>query len=148
MSNEIMVVVKPYSQKIAPKLSDIYSQLITEHVEKYRLLNTKVSVVSPAYVGIEIEGKIMLHTDSAAVREKVLTKIKELINYQYKKEPFGSVISYGKIFTALESMVEVYMLSELSLDKNGFAAVKNDRGDILCQEDALSYVERMDIEFC
>lgn len=148
MSNEIMVVVKPYSQMIAPKLSEVYKRMITEHIEKYRLLNTKVSIVSPAYVGIEIEGKIVLRTDSAAARKNVLQKIRELINYNYQKEPFGAVISYGKIFTMLESMDEVQMIHELYLEKNSFAAVKNDRGDIICQEDALCYAERMEIEFC
>ena len=59
----------------------------------------------------------------------------------------GNVISYGKLFTGLESMEEIKWVQELALEKNGVAAVKNDRGDILCQEDALSYVERFDIEF-
>ena len=45
-------------------------------------------------------------------------------------------------------MEEVKLVRELSMEKNGFAAKKNDRGDILCQEDALSFVEQMNIEFC
>ena len=39
------------------------------------------------------------------------------------------------------------MVIELSLQKNGTAAVKNERGDILCQADALSYVEKLNLEF-
>ena len=44
-------------------------------------------------------------------------------------------------------MEEVKLIRELHLEKEGFAAVKNDRGDILCQEDALSYVKKLDLEF-
>lgn len=146
-SNEVMVVVKPYSKKIAPKLSEIYRKMIENYVEDYRLINTKVTVVSPAYVGIEVYGKIVLNEDRKETRKRVMERIRELIDYQGKERPFGNVISYGKVFTALEAMEEVKMIRELSLEKNGSAAYKNDRGDILCQEDALSYVERMNIEF-
>ena len=146
--NEIIAVVKPYSKSLTPKLSEIYQQMILSHIEKYRLLNTKVSIVSPVYVGIEVYGKIVLQIDTKEAREKVQAKIKELIDYQGKERPFGNMISYGKVFTSLEAMEEVKLVRELSMEKNGFAAKKNDRGDILCQEDALSFVEQMNIEFC
>ena len=145
--NEVVVVVKPYSQSITPKLSAIYRNMIEQYIEKYRLINTKVSIVSPIYVGIEVNAKIHLHKNTAEIRDKVKKCIEEHISYQKKAQPFGNVISYGKLFTGLESMEEIKWVQELALEKNGVAAVKNDRGDILCQEDALSYVERFDIEF-
>ena len=146
-ANEVMVVVKPYSKKVSPKLSETYRKMIESYVEDYRLLNTKVTVVSPAYVGIEVYGKIVLNEDSKEARKRVMERIRDLIDYQKQERPFGTVISYGKVFTSMEAMDEIKMIRELSLEKNGSAAYKNDRGDILCQEDALSYVERMNIEF-
>ena len=146
--NEIMAVVKPHSKSMTPKLSNIYRQMILEHIEKYRLLNTKVSIVSPVYVGIEVHAKIVLHVDTKEARDKVHQRIRELIDYQEKERPFGNVISYGKVFTSLEAMDEIKLVREFTLEKNGSAAKKNDRGDILCQEDALSFVEQMNIEFC
>ncbi len=145
--NEIMAVVKPYSKEIAPGLSRVYKDMIEQHIEKYRLINTKVSVVSPIYVGIEVNAEISLHVNNAENREKVRNRILEQINYQNLKKPFGNVISYGKIFTSLESMEEIKRVQELALEKNGSAALKNDRGDIICQEDALCYVEQLNIEF-
>ena len=146
--NEIMVIVKPYSEKIAPELSADYRQRIEQHIESFRLLNTKVTIVSPAYAGIEVNGKIELNHDTPEAREKVQERIREMISYQGKEKPFGNEISYGRLFTSLEAMEEVKRVRELALEKNGSAAVKNDRGDILCQEDALSYVEQFHLEFC
>ncbi len=146
--NEIVVVVRPFSKEVTAKLSSVYRSMIEQHIEKYRLINTKVSIVSPIYVGIEVNAKIHLQMNTAEAREKVKNCIQKHINYQEKEKPFGNVISYGKLFTSLESMEEVKLVQELALEKNGASAVKNDRGDILCQEDALSYVERLDIEFC
>ena len=145
--NEVIAVVKPYSQSMTPELSEVYRQKILTHIEKYRLLNTKVSIVSPVYVGIEVYGKLMLQIDTKEAREKVQKRIRELIDYQGKEKPFGAMISYGKVFTSLEAMEEVKLVRELALEKNGSAAKKNERGDILCQEDALSFVEQMNIEF-
>lgn len=146
--NEVIVVVKPYSRSLTPKLSETYVRMIQQHIEKYRLLNTKVTIVSPVYVGIEVHGKIVLQHNTPEEQEKVEKRIRELINYQGKEKPFGTMISYGKVFTSLEAMDEVKLIRELALEKNGSRAMKNDRGDILCQEDALSYVEKMHIEFC
>ena len=146
--NEIMAVVKPYSKDVAPKLSEVYRNRILQHIENYRLINTKVSVVSPVYTGIEVHAKISLYMDTLDARNKVKQRIKAFIDYRDQVRPFGNVISYGKLYTSLESLEEVKMVRELALEKNSSAAVKNDRGDILCQEDALSYVERMNIEFC
>ena len=146
--NEVIAVVKPYSQSMTPELSEVYRQKILTHIEKYRLLNTKVSIVSPVYVGIDVYGKLVLQIDTKEAREKVQKRIRELIDYQGKEKPFGAMISYGKVFTSLEAMEEVKLVRELILEKNGSAAKKNERGDILCQEDALSFVEQMNIEFC
>lgn len=146
--NEIMVVVKPYGKDHRTKLSKAYQKMIEQYIEKYRLINTKVSIVSPAYVGVEVHGKLRLSQDTPRARERVYEKIEKLVSYQGKEKPFGTVISYGELFTSLESMEEVRMVIELSLQKNGTAAVKNERGDILCQADALSYVEKLNLEFC
>lgn len=146
--NEVVAVVKPYGKEAAPGLSEVYRNRILQHIESCRLINTKVSIVSPVYTGIEVHAKIMLYADTSDARNRVQQRIREFIDYRSQRRPFGKVISYGRLFTSLESMEEVKMIRELALEKSGPAAVKNDRGDILCQEDALSYVERMNIEFC
>lgn len=146
--NEVMVVVKPHSTSAKPKLSAVYRQMIEESIENVRLINTKVTVISPEYVGIEVHGKIRLQTYTEEAKEAVRRCIEQSISYQGKERPFGNVISYGQLFTRLESMDEVKRVQELALEKNGSSAVKNDRGDILCQEDALCYAEMINIEFC
>ena len=45
----------------------------------------------------------------------------------------------------LEALDEVERVQELTLERTGSAAVKNERGDILLREDALSYLEPADL---
>lgn len=147
-ANEVVVVVKAESLEKCPELSPIYKRKIEQYIESFRMLNTKVSVVSPSYVGIEVYGKIELRKDSKEAREEVLQCLKEKIEYMYQKKPFGAIIPYGKLFMKLEALDEVTKVVGLSLERVGRSAVKNERGDIFLNEDALAYLSRVEIQFC
>ena len=146
-ANEVVVVVKPYSREKKAGLSDIYRARIETYMEPFRLLNTKVSIEEPAYVGITVHGKIHLVRDTPRDREKVIECLKDMIDYERKEHPFGATISGGKLFMRLEALDEVERVQELTLERTGSAAVKNERGDILLREDALSYLEAADLGF-
>ena len=146
-ANEVVVVVKPYSREKKAGLSDIYRARIETYMEPFRLLNTKVSIEEPAYVGITVHGKIHLIRDTPRDREKVIECLKDMIDYERKEHPFGAMISGGKLFMRLEALDEVERVQELILERTGSAAVKNERGDILLREDALSYLEAADLGF-
>lgn len=49
--NEVVAVVKPWTDEKRPDLSETYQRAIRQYIEPYRLLNTKVSIVQPEYVG-------------------------------------------------------------------------------------------------
>ena len=145
--NEVVAVVKPWSEKIRPDLDETYVAAIREYMEPFRLLNTKVSIVSPEYVGIEIYGKIVLHSVSEKEKEMVTSWLKKQIAEAGGEKKFGAVISCGKLFAGLEMLPGVVRVQELNLERMGSAAVKDDRGDIHLQEDALCYLEKVELEF-
>ena len=145
--NEVIVVVKPYGRGKKAELTPVYRERIEAYIEPFRLLNTKVSIEEPSYVGITVHGKIRLARDTRESREKVLECLRDMIDYDRKKQPFGAVISGGKLFMRLEALDEVERVQELALERTGSAAVKNERGDILLREDALGYLEAADLEF-
>lgn len=147
-ANEIVVVVKPKSTDKRPILRSVYQKMIEEYIEPYRLVNTKVSIVSPEYVGIEVHGKIALYQDTPEVRREIEECLRDEVDYQRRRSPFGIQVSYGKLFTKLEALPDVKQIQELSLERIGNAASKNERGDILLHEDALSYLEASNLEYC
>ncbi|MBO5335550.1 MAG: baseplate J/gp47 family protein [Lachnospiraceae bacterium] len=147
-ANEVVVVVKPKSTEKRPVLGNIYQKMIEDYIEPYRLVNTKISIVSPKYVGIEVHGKIALYQDTPEIRREIEEYIRNEVDYQRKKAPFGSVVAYGRLFTKLEALPGVRQVQELTLERIGNAASKNDRGDILLNEDALSFLEANNLEYC
>lgn len=147
-ANEIVVVVKPGGSEQCPILKDVYKRMIEEYIEPYRLVNTKVSIVSPEYVRITIHGKIAVYQNTQEARREIEECLKNAVDYRREKMPFGKQISYGRLFTALEALAEVRQVQELSLEQIGSGAEKNERGDILLHEDALSLIEAIDLEYC
>ncbi len=147
-SNEVVVVVKPYSAEKKPGLTPYYKKRIEEYLESYRLLNTKVSVEGCEYVGVEVHGKVVLERNEKEIRERIEQCICDEIDYRKKKEPFGAVISNGRLFTKLETLEGVRKVESLSLERIGNAAEKNNFSDILLNEDALSIVESIKLEYC
>lgn len=144
----MVVVVKPWSDEKKPVLKEQYRKAIEDYIEPYRLINTKVTVESARYAGICVHGKIALEQDSPKTRKAVLERISRELSYTERKHPFGTVISYGQLFTALENTEGVKKVLELNLERTGNAARKNDRGDVLLDADALGILEETDLEFC
>ena len=147
-ANEVVVVVKPQSVEKRPVLGSVYQKMIEDYIEPYRLVNTKISIVSPEYVGVEVHGKIALYQDAPEVRREIEECLRDEIEYKRKKAPFGSQIAYGRLFTKLEALPGVRQVQDLTLERIGNAADKNERGDIILHEDALSFLEAIDLEYC
>lgn len=145
--NEVVAVVKPWSHEKRPQLGASYEKAIRQYMEPFRLLNTKVSIVSPAYVGIEIYGRIALQNASGQEKQQVISWLTEQIHHAGGTKRFGAVISCGKLFAGLEMLPGVVRVQELNLERIGNAAEKDDRGDLHLQEDALCYLEKIELEF-
>ncbi|MGN0342444.1 MAG: baseplate J/gp47 family protein [Roseburia sp.] len=146
--NEVVVVVKPYAQKKCPVLSDFYKESISAYIEEKRLINTKVSIVSPSYVGIEIYGKIELTHKRPQDQAAVLELLEELVDAKGEAPQFGKKLVLSALFSRLEMMEEVSRVHSLSIERLGKGAEKNQRGDIQLMEDALCYISDINLEFC
>lgn len=145
--NEVVAIVKPYGTSPKAWLSDIYRERIEKYAEPYRLINTKLSVEPCRYVDINVHGKISLYADTEINRNRIMDYLVSQIAYENIKNPFGYTISYGNIFTGLEALWGVRLVLELSLEKDGSAADKNERGDIVLHEDAISFLGKVDLTF-
>lgn len=146
--NEVVVVVKPYSDRERPVLGSFYQEQIADWLEEKRLINTKVTIVSPSYVGIEVNGKIRLAHRKQGEQERVLELLRSQILAPEKSVHFGRSLQLGKLFSMLEVSEAVEKVELLSLERLGTGAVKTPRGDIQMYEDALCYISDINIEFC
>lgn len=145
--NEVVVVVKPWSDKKRPALTGFYRDTIAAYLEEKRLINTKVTVVSPSYVGIGINGKIKLARKKQNEREQVIALLKDMILMPKENSHFGKTLAVGRLFSMLELSEAVERVENLSLERMGMGAEKVKKGDIVLYEDALCYISDINLDF-
>lgn len=146
--NEVVLAIQPYSPHRNPVLGELYKNKIAKHLEKQRLINTKVTLVSPSYVGIEVHAKITLHYEAEQEKESIQKFLKNQIETGKEGESeFGRHILISVLRMNLEMQDGVKSIEEFSLERIGRSAQKNEQGDILLYPDALPYVLNIQIEY-
>ena len=144
--NTVILAVKPHTHEPHAVLTRRMLDILQSNLEKYRLLTTKIEIVSPHYVGVQVFGRIALKENTKKAREDVRRCITESIDFNHTGG-FGKDIAYGSVFSQLELLDGVKNVIELSLEPMGRGGDKNGRGDIILCPDALAYVRSVDIEF-
>ena len=146
-SNVVVAAVKPYSTVTdKPQLSTHYEELIKTNFEPHRLLTTDLLVVSAKYTGIIVYGYLDIEDGISDVKENVEKCLREKINL-YLDNQFGGIVSYGKIYSALELIKGVKSVGQLSFEHIGIGAVKTKQGDIIIPPDSLVYLSDINIDF-
>ena len=146
--NTVYVVVMPKSAVPRPQLSRKYRELIAAHLERSRLLATRIEVIPPKYVGIEVSGTVALKDRSPDAREQVLDALSAYIDYRRSGTAFGRAIVYGELYARLRTLPCVRNVEGLSLERVGSGGRKNDGGDIEIFPDSLTWLKNTQIEFC
>lgn len=144
--NTVLLAVKPYAHDPHATLSDRYQRAILAHLEQHRLLTTRLLVIPPQYVGVNVFGRIALEDKSQAARQRVQDLLLELIDFT-KTGGFGRNVVYGRVFSALEMLDCVRGVRQLAFEAVGSGAVRNERGDIEVYPDSLAYLRAVEIEF-
>jgi len=144
--NTVYVAVKPRSSEPRPVLSETYRRIISEHLEKFRLLSTDIVVIPARYNAIDVYCRLVLSDKTAAAKAEVEAAIRRLVDTVSTGE-YGRKVDYGRLFSALEMLGCVKNVSQLSIEYIGAGAGKTDNGDIEVYPDSLTYPHEIGIEY-
>ncbi|HPD88972.1 MAG TPA: baseplate J/gp47 family protein [Oscillospiraceae bacterium] len=144
--NTVYVAVKPKSGEPCPVLSETYRRIISEHLEKFRLLTTDIVVIPARYNAIDVYCRLVLSDKTAAAKAEVESTIRKMVDTVSTGE-YGRRVDYGRLFSALEMLGCVKSVSQLSIEYIGAGARKTDNGDIEVYPDSLTYPHEIGIEY-
>ena len=110
--NAVTVVVEPYGTN----LSCIgYVKNVERKLKKAKLLTTKLSVTLPKYLGLEIEGELIINQEEKQVYQMIDKLLREYIqDIQKKKE--DKIIYYADICGLLEQQEAIQYVKYLKLE--------------------------------
>lgn len=144
--NLVRIAVMQGTEEAFPKLSAMYRQIIKERLEERRLLTTRVELVQPLYMAVNVSATVYVkirYEDAASLIED---SIRERIDYLNSKKNFGELLKFDEVFHGIEMLECVEYVYELSLRPKSFSGAKLIDADILPDYNCLLYPGEIRVE--
>jgi predicted phage baseplate assembly protein len=163
--NTIIIAALPYSpSSYAKRLysNEDFREAISQHLEKHKLLTTRIRVIEPKYVGISVNTKIKLALKNFEQKNAVKKRIAECLDSYFSPLPtqhaikeedggdwdFGRNIYRSKMIALIQSWPEIETVLELSLQGSGDNGFHTDiDGNIIMDDLNLVYLKDLVISF-
>lgn len=143
--NLVRVVVMPDTTKEFPELSPQYVTQITEYLDEYRMLTTKVELLLPQYVPIHVSGSILLESNHCKGKEEVQETLNKWLNHMNGEGNFGDLIGFYSLHRALTQLSSVMAVENLRLLSGQGGSMVG--VDVQMDFNSISYLGNVDIEF-
>ncbi len=128
--NTVIVAVKPHSSEAWPTLSAIYRKQILRHLEKRRIVNTRVVLVQPLYVDIHVKVSVQVYSYATNAQEEIEALLRKELDFAASGRDFGETVRYYHLFHGLERLDCVQSVQSFSLIPSNHAHATLDGPDI------------------
>ncbi len=142
--NCVTIAVR-WNRKVGLTLPKSFKQNIMNHINKYRLINTQVKVISPEYIGLIISGKIVVDSFYREEDKTIEKEIKRFIKNM--NEDLGRTLHFGDVFGMIDKLKYVSRLDNLRIVPVGNFIQKNVSEDIIIPPNGVYYVEKIDFNY-
>lgn len=141
----ITAVVQPYSADGRGILSERGKENVLRQIERFRMLGTRIDVISPQYTDIGVYADIGISFKSSNARADIESAVREY--FGRIRNSFGSTVSYAELFGLIDSLDCVVSVNTLTVDviKNSGGAKKNGDGDIALSSGAAAVLTEMEL---
>ncbi len=140
----VTVVVMPKADTKLPKPSDNFKAVIKEHLEPSRLITTKLHVIGPSYVKIDLSVRLYITKDALVTKIDIRNAISDVLSPKgnEKKElwGFGEKVKKSVIYRVLASIHGVERVEALHLHSVHKDAKAKSNGDIYIEEYCVPYL--------
>lgn len=142
-SNRITIVVKPFSQKPNPKLSQGYIKNIQMWLEQRRMVGTQLKLMSPEYLKLQVFVECRGRSGYLSGHEAVMQALERY--FAPFMSNFGGVLSQSELYEYLDRLDAVASMEALSIDVVGSRVSRTRGGDILLPPNGL--ISPQDIQY-
>ena len=142
--NCVTIAVR-WNRKVGLTLPKSFEKNIMNHIEKYRLINTKIKIVSPEYIGITLEGEIVVDSSYRADSQEIEQQLKKFINKI--NENLGSPLHFSDVFGMIDRMKYVSRLNSLRIIPSGNFIKKTAAEDIIIPPNGVYYIKKTNFNY-
>jgi hypothetical protein len=137
--NLVRIAVKPRGEEAMPALSALYARIIDAHLDRKRMIGTRIELASPVYIPVDVRAVVYVKGYYENVRESIETYLRDALDGVSGETPFGTTISYNHLHKGLDALECVETLYEFSIAPRDWTSAKPDGPDIVLNDDTLCY---------
>lgn len=134
----VSIVVQPYAGERVQRLSSAYVRNIQTYLHDKRLLGTRVSVMSPEYIGIAIFGEVAVKPYYPDARARVEAVVREFFAGTWE---FGRPVLHSNLYGILDTLDCVSAVYSLTIDAQGKGITRSVNGDVMLPQNGLAYLK-------
>ncbi|MDF0682148.1 MAG: hypothetical protein P0116_14410 [Candidatus Nitrosocosmicus sp.] len=158
--NTIFVLAIPYSLSEKPMPNVPFLSSILKHIDKHRLVTTRVKMVIPEYLDVYITAEVKIQ-NQLIDKNRLKQEIYDALDHTFRPLPhafegkdfvgweFGRSVYKSEIISIIENIEGVDMVSDINLDAAGSygSFSKDNEGHIHTKNSSLAIVNDVDISF-
>ncbi len=122
-----------------------YQDNIKRYLDDYRLINTRIKVSGPIYIGLKISGQIIVNSYYKQSADEVTDKIREFVGNLNKT--CGQTLCYGDLFGTIDRLPCVSYVDNLRIQSDSENVSRNMTDDIIVQANAVYYIKDLDLNY-
>jgi hypothetical protein len=151
----VSVVVVPYSTALRPFPSEGFVRTVCRHLDRHRLLTTRIHVIGPEYVGVSVRATVRLFAEfgQAETLARVQKSLDDFLRPLPAEDdtvgegwPFGRTVFRSEIYQLIESVEGVDCVEKVTLSATGVGVARSPEGNILIPPQSLVYPAGHSIE--
>ena len=144
--NLVHLTVKPYSEDPLPALSPRYLQEIRAWLEPRRMLTTRIELIQPRYVPVDVRAVVYVKSYFDQAAEEIEALLHRALDFVNGPQPFGSWVRFTQIYQALLDLPCVEAVDDLRLLPAAHSGVTQEGPDLKLDDHSLCYPGQILVE--
>lgn len=141
----VTVVVVPYSEERMPMPDDVFINKVSEYLEDYRILTTRIKVIPPCYVGVQIHAEIeCLDAGIRLTKTQVEEKIRSYFDFKelmkMKMDIIGVPIDEEIIIQGIIKIPNVVRVRRMEITCEDRLCYRDKQGKLILLKHAIPYL--------
>ncbi len=138
--NAVSIVVQPFAIGEVRQLNPAYLENIRRQLAHRHLIGTRVNVLSPEYIGIQLFAEILTKPYYRDAEERIRQAVKDF--FGSAEWEFGWPVQYSSIYGIIDTLDCVVGIQSLTIDAEGKGMSRSVNGDVLLPPNGMAYLKK------
>lgn len=144
--NLVRIAVKPRTEEKRPTLSPLYLSTLRTWLEPRRMLTTRIELLQPRYVPVDVRCNIYVKSYYSGAGEEVEALLRRALDYVNGPQGFGERLVFHQLYQALLDLPCVEAVDSLRLSPAAPEGMSFEGPDLVLDQRSLCYPGRLQVE--